>query len=515
MREEEEKRNSVTRYQDLCLIFRRRKTGDVLLSTGGKWDNYENKFLRGGTSTAKRAKIIDLEESQVEFSKWYSTWLDAFIADEPRDTRLVLTAGERRGGKTTIGLLSAIALAVGRPNSIVWVVSSTYQERDEIESAILRFVPSNWYIYRGAPKYRFIFSNGSVVRNVSADDPETLKQGRVDLVFVNEAQKMQAGVLTNSLPGIIDCGGLTILAANPPRRAIGEWVRDLKEAIDAKRVNSAKFFGFSAKLNEQIDQQAREDVGSILRVIDPKVAAADDEGLWLPVGDVAYSHFAVNKHVIPPPYIGDTTKDFLRSKMGRPYEYVNGADFQSTPHMAGVSVKIYKSPDGRNIYHVVGEVLRDGTEDDFLDTVDESGIWTPENTLWVGDASGTWQDGAHKSGRVSFDIFKSRRWHILPPQRAKTENRRPKNPAVEDRINLVNKLLAQDRLYIAPQAQNLALSIKKCPVKFGKPYGRHSHITDALGYVLYYLEPAPKPEKSELTTSVWSVANARRGSGYI
>jgi hypothetical protein len=120
---------------------------------------------------------------------------------------------------------------------------------------------------------------------------------------------------------------------------------------------------------------------------------------------------------------------------------------------------------------------------------------TPENTLWIGDASGTWQDGRHSlRGRVSFDVFKQRRWRIEAPQKKRTNHGdHPRNPAREDRIALVNNLLAQGRLYIdGDTCPDLLLALKKCELKNGKPVGKYAHSTDALGYALWWLEPRPK-----------------------
>ena len=490
--DEENKRAVATRYQDLALVFRRKQTGDIILSCGGRWDNLKKCFVPGGIEAANHCKIIDLQESQLEFATWFATWLTAFIEHDPRDTRLVLTAGERRGGKTTIGLLSTIATCIGRPNTIAWVVSSTFQERDEIENAIRRFIPGSYWVYKGAPRYRFIFPNGSVLRCLSADDPETLKQGQVDIVMANEAQKMPVAMLTNAIPGIIDRGGLMLLAANPPRKEVGVWVLDLKEAIDSKRLAATRYFGFDAKLNDSIDQQAKADVGSILRVVDERAAQADDEGLWLRPGDVAYPKFVTSEHVRPMPQMGDITQEFIKSKLGRPRDYLFGCDWQFTPHNAAVAIKVFRGPQGQPIFFAVKEFLITGSEDDLLDAVDSTGVFVPENSVWIGDASGTWQDGQHRSGRDSFTVYRSRRWEIHPPRKALNADRKPSNPPILDRLNLMNNLLQDGRLFIDPvHCPKLALAMKKCSLKHDKPSGFFAHICDAFSYAIYWATPRP------------------------
>jgi hypothetical protein len=507
LRDADERRKPTRRYDDLCLILRNRE-GKILLSQGGRWDNVEHCYLDG---PAPQACIVEVKDSQVPYVTWLARWLTAFKDNTPRSTRVVLTAGKRRGGKTTSGVFTMLAMALAVPGSIIWAVSPSYEKRDELDLALKQFFPKAWYTYKGSPRFRYIFHNGSVIRHLSGDDPDILKQGKVDLVMLNEAQLMDSRALTNALPGTIDRGGLTLMAANPATRAIGVWVNELKEAIDTNKVHGVKFFDFDPAKNDAVDQSARSDIGDILRVVDPKVAAADDEGLWLAVGDVAY-RFQTAAHVKAKPEIGDITREYTKQKFGRSYDYLAGADFQGVPHHAAVIYKIFRGLDGKPIYWAVDEVLKEGTEEDLLDAVDEKGLYSPDNTVWVGDASGTWQDGAHKRGRASFDCFKARRWHIHPPRKAKNEMRNPSNPPVEDRLNVVNNLLAQHRLMIDPVgAPRLAIAFKKCELRNHKPRGKYAHVTDAAGYAIFAVEP--KPLDGGGGSKAWSV-RINRGNGF-
>jgi hypothetical protein len=126
-----------------------------------------------------------------------------------------------------------------------------------------------------------------------------------------------------------------------------------------------------------------------------------------------------------------------------------------------------------------------------LDRVDDSGIYTPETVVCVLDASSWWQDGGHTRGRSSSDIFKSRRWRVHPPQSKRSEKGSfARNPAVEDRLALLNNLLADGRLLVDPaRCPQLALALKKCELKFGKPRGQYAHQVDSLSYGLFWIEP--------------------------
>lgn len=521
LQDELEQEEGASRFLDLCLILRRAKTKETLLWAGGQWDR---RNLRFTDVDPEQAKVVDLEESQVEFTRWYAGWLRDFREGFKRDTSLAAAGGDRRGGKTFDLLMCTLATAidvpiVGERSALVgWVVSVNYQERDEVDRQVREWIPREWYSYRKAPEFRYTFAHGSSIRNVSADDPETLKRGRVDVVFFNEAQKMPIAALSNGIYGTVDKGGIALLAANPPRRQVGEWVLSLKEAIEEKRLPGAKFFGFSSKNNTQIEREARGRVGDILRIIDPRAAVADDEGAWLPVGDRAYPKW--NKLLLrPDPGTGDITPDYLKRRIGKAFASAAGADFQGFPHHVAVAVKVYPGADGKNVYQFVDEFFGEH-EDDLIDTIEER---HDHSTLMViGDASGAWQDGKHKfNGRVSYDFFKARRFVIEPPQKKKRDkSEHSKNPPIEDRLSLVFRLMEAGRLFVDPQwCPRLAEAFKDCELNSingrKKPTGRHAHITDAAGYVLYWLEPKPAPKYEPRGPDAFSIPFVRRGSDVI
>lgn len=494
----------------------------MILAAGGRWDLIDRRFI---DQEPESCKVIDLEESQIEFTSWFATWLRDYREGFERDTSLVLAGGERRGGKTFDLQVCTIATGIDVPDTIGWLICEGFREREEIHQLIVNNLPDHWYRERRAPDYRYDFRHGSTLRVQSSTDPNVLKQGRADVVFLNEGQKMRPSALVNALGGTIDRGGIGLVAANPPQSARGEWVLELKEAIDEGRVAGARFFGFSAELNTRVDQAARGRFRSIVSTIDPHAAAADAEGAWNPIGDIAYPNFKRREHVRALPEIGNITERFIYGKSGyKGRFFLNGADFQIWPFNAGISLGVFGGrEDGKPIFYVVAEMLREGSESEFLDTVEETGVWVPENTLWIGDASGTWQDGAHQRGRTSFDVFRERRWLILPPQKKKTnKGEHPSNPSRADRLSLVNNLLAQNRLFIAGMRQpdgtmlarcpELEQALKKCQLKDGRPVGKYAHITDALGYTLWWAEPRPRAKVEGI--GILGVKISRRGSDF-
>jgi len=484
------------RYIDLCLVLRRQKTKETLLWAGGRWDQIDRRFT---AQEPESGQIIDLVESQVPFTRWFDGWLHDYREGLRREISLVLNEGGRRGGKSFGSLACQVAALVDVPSSggsstIGWTISESFKKRDELEQWIAERIPKQWYQHWRAPEFRYEFVHGSILRNLSAQDPEDMRQGRADLLLYNEPQQMQATAVVNGMFGTADRGGLTILAANPPRLQRGEWANTLRDAILNGDVEGAKCFTFYAKDNPAVDQPARARVGKIAAIIDPRSVQADDEGLWAPVGDRAYPKWS-KKLVEKVPTVGvrDITAEVLKRLTFVPYDFLGGADFQGRPHQAGGVLRVFEGIDGPIIW-LVDEIIVEGTELHLSDHAYERG-YTPETLLWVPDASGSFQDAKHSGQTTSFDILRSQRWNVQAPTEIKRPDRskHPKNPDVDQRLGVMFRLMEQRRFRIDPSCKWAIESFRECPLganRFGKrrPFGKHAHITDAVGYPCYFLE---------------------------
>ena len=476
---------------------------------GGRWDLLNEDWSKQEPETAQ---IVDLHEGQVEFTRWFAGWLRDFREGFKRDVRLALAGGERRGGKTFDLLCCTMAALVDVPRqgdmpSLGWLVSTATSERDELDRTVAQILPKSWYRYVEYPKHKYTFAHGAEAVNVSADDPDTLKRGTVDLLFINEAQKMPTAVLTNGIGGTADHGGLAILAANPPRKSKGEWVYDLKDGIESKQLRNAVYFGFDAKLTQFIDPDAKRDHGGIMRFLDPAAAEADDEGIWRKPGDLCYEGFKRARNVAPAPDLGDITLEFTKRRCHKAYRYIGAYDPNARPHHAGTFWKVYGTI-ADPILWCVDELLVENAdgEDHFLDEVDRKG-YGPEDVVWVMDASCFFQDDKHRrNGVVSHDYFRRAHYQCFPPQPAakKSTTGRARNPDVEDTVSLVNKLLAAPRMMVDPAASYLAESLLKCPgyqKKRGrapKPATKYTHITDTARYLAWWALPRPERKRPDV-----------------
>lgn len=485
----EEKLSDDRRYLDLCLEIRT-KAGATILRVGGRWDRLHECY----DGEAATCTVVIAKESQIPVVLEFRAWLEAFVNKQPRK-RMMLTGGSRRGGKSYIMVALVVAMAIAVPDALGWLVSPNLTKRDELERYLREIVPPEWRHYRGAPEYRFTLPNYSSVQSITGDTAEALKRGEATIIGYNEPQTCTVDIVTYGLPALIDEGGLAFFAGNPARTKRGMWFNNLRKAIIEGVINSGTFFDVSAEENDSIDQGARRDINETLYLLDEEAAKRDAAGEWIDVGDFAYPEFDGRRNVGLVPELGtDITPQLTKRRAYRAFPWFAGADFQAWPYNAGVVVKAYGDM-ARPTYYVVGEILATGLEDNFLDEVFFDGRFAPENLLWIGDASGTWQDAQHTKGRCSFDIFKQRRYMILPPQLRKSDRaEHPRNPDVDDRLNLVNNLLKTGRLVIdRARCPKLIEGLKECELgPTGKPRGYWSHITDALGYALWWAEPKPK-----------------------
>ncbi len=517
------------RYVDIALALLSDKTGETLLYAGGKWDHLRRRF---DEQEAEKVIIIRLEESQIAFTKWFASYLRDYREGYPRDVSLALVAGDRRGGKTFDTLFCQVAALIDVPNNAAgmptkgWVISRTYKERDELSQLLTGFLPSSLYKEMKAPEYRYTFPHGSYLRNLSADDPNSLKQGGVDILLYNEPQKMSPKAIKNGLYGTSDNGGLTVLAANPPDGPEGDWLRDLKDAIDEDPEIQpiTRFFNFSSKQNTKIDQPARKRVAKIAAKIDPDMADGDADGTWRRWGDLACPSwngrtFDKGGLVGYPPEIGlvDMTSVATRREFGRAFEYVIGADFQRKPQAAAI-LRVLQVPDCKDpVYWFVGACGTIGTEVEL--STDLLGFphsyaqraGETRSAMIIGDCSGSWQGSERIKGRTSFALLEQEGWFVQPAEIIKgTHSERPRNPEVGQRLGLMQRLMEARRIRVSPECEWLINAFTKCQLRKTEtgtrvPKGQLAHVLDAACYAVYRLEPRPgqhraPPPKSSLKT---------------
>lgn len=487
-------RDGGERFIELRSDLVRKKTGEVLWTSGGLWDRRLKRF----TGAAERSKILRLEESQVEAARWFVKWFKAhergthlYTADgEP--IVVVLLHGGRRGGKSNLAMKATQSFLTHFPASICWTVIPKFTDRQEILKDFEEQLPPEWYRYVGEPNYAWTFEHNSKHQLRSSwGDTEALKQGRADFIHVSEAQKHPDDVLSMVAPAIADRGGLVVLTANPPRTEKGEWVSDLLEKIKTKKIGAVSF-ELDPGLNSHVDHDTLRAMKGILSEDDYN---REILGKFVPRRDVVMYGFSMTTNVAPAGNVplgrGATleveniTREVTRRHLGQEFDRVHGLDFQATPHMAATTIQFYRDPDdpkGFLLWYVDEAIVEQGTEDELVDALEHLG-YSGEDAL-VPDASGDWQDAERTKGRASLDAFRKRGWRkiYLPDSKSR------RNPPVTERLSIANAMFrganGKIRAYVDPKCRHLIRALRLWPTVHGFPSktSDYSHICDAATY---------------------------------
>lgn len=487
---------------------------EEVLRVGGVWDNLGRDWRRDESGARLRAPhpvVVDLQESQLDAARWFAGRLAAFRERRRHDHCVGLLLDDRRGGKSFVCTLFILCAAVdvpmvnGTPCEL-WIVCQSHPARDEIDEIIRGILPSSWAKYRELPKRVWTFVSGAKVHMKTTDDPESLRVGRVDWGFFNEAALMPESAYDITLRGTQDRGGCVLLASNRPRRSKGRWVIRLWEGAekDARDglVPAVKLLRVPPSLNTAIDHEAKAGIArAILYAKDVDDESQLDEGLILEAGQKLLAPpWEDAQHIRPLPTVGvmDVTADVTRRLYGRSFPFLAGADFQA---QCAAAVFRLLAPSGRPdefaMWCVAAIFLTDrdnGDEDDLADALIAGGF-TGDKVLLIGDSSGRWQSGRHDLGLVSFNCLKRRGFEITGPTRKKTETAQyPKNPDVEASLMRLRKWIAGGRFYVStnPEAGKMALAAKRCDAyldRYGnlRPRGRWAHLVDCARYPQWWL----------------------------
>jgi hypothetical protein len=508
----------------------RKETDEELIRVGGRWDRRERRWI----DEADRYAIVRVPRGgeQEIAARWLAEWFyragqgprGAHWDDFERVWTMMLVGG-RRGGKSYLATAGCCMFAVMVPGSLVWAVSPTQDETDELEQAFRAILPTDWYTYRGGgagKPLQFRFAHGSRLLCLSGHKPRSLKRGRVDLALYNEGQNMYRAGWTQLRGAVADTGGLVLIAANPPDAEIGRWIEDLHEKAVKKTIKAATF-KLTAATNPFVEMQALSDMAD---EVDDLTYRREVLGEFVPIGDTVMHSWSDTFNVIDEVPAGwiDVTADEAKRELGRPAEYVVGMDFQQTPHMPADVYKLFRNPDGgfpdEVVPVILDEVVReDASEDDLIDGLEKLPRWQRDGRVdgdcyrgkegaycaVVMDASAWWQDGAHTKGKTSDRKLRDRGWvWLFKPQRDSD-----RNPDILERVKATNARLKaadvrdQDGKVIRPGRRRMFV-LRHCALTIralrswenrgGVPYrkSQYAHICDAVSYPIYRFFGVPK-----------------------
>jgi hypothetical protein len=506
---------------------------EVLAEVGGIWDRRTKEFL---ARRPLRWLTVRLHRGQERAARWLAEWLTRYAraasgagAAAWAGVRRIWTAlliGGRRSGKSYLSVATLAVFAAFCPRAIVWAVSPTRETGEELDRALQDAMPLSWYKRREGTTgtvTTYTLGNGAKIFLRSGAKAPALKQGRVDLVLLNEAQLFERRSFTQVRGAIADRAGLVLLTANPPEDAKGRWVEELFEGAESEEVDAIAF-ELDPRNNPFVEDEVLE---SMRKEVDSRTFEREVLGKFTPIGDVVFYAWSDRESWRDPPTdLVDITAEVTRRELGRAAGYVVGMDFQKSPHMVAVVLKVFRDPKrpSEELVWVVDEVLAEEADEyHLIDSLEGLGRWTPAGRLaddgyrgWVdpgddkaspvhcavvADASGWFQDGAHTKGRTSDQALRARKWTSLyKPQRDSD-----RNPDLVERCKVGNaRMKAADgvrRLFVARHCKRTAESLRRWEIKNGVPYRKSdfAHLCDAVTYPLYRIWGRPKASRRPVT----------------
>ena len=521
----------------------RKGSDELLLQVGGCWDRKRGRWLAKGEkrppSKRKPQKLVmRFHRGQEDAVRWFAEWLRRFAANDWDGVERVWSAmliGGRRSGKTHVLCAIMVVFAVMVPGCVLWAISPTLDTGDELDQAFREQLPKGWYKRKQAKTGRsttYVIANGdrkgrraSRILLKSGVNPDRLKAGRVDIAFLNEAQEISRKAYIKLRAPIADKGGIVVLAANPPDKPIGRWVKKMFFAIRAKKIDAIAW-QLNPNKNPFINLDA---LTSMRKELDPEEYDSDVLGHFVAIGDAVFKNWSDEENVkYPSADLIDITAKVLRRALGHAAGYVVGQDFQKTPAMVGIVHKVFLCPKtGEEFLWVVDEAIAEDTDENGLvDKLESMPVWRPGDGApeartheecyrgWVEDAdpkdeprhcagvidaSGFFQDGAHNKGKTSDAALKARRWtHLFKPLKDSD-----KNPEIIERMKAGRRLiLAADgkrRLFVAPHCTQTIEALQSYENdRNGVPNRRSewAHIVDGVTYVGYRIYGRPVVQRT-------------------
>lgn len=475
-----------------------------VLQVGGRWDRLAKRYV----GDAERSMVLGLHLGQEPAARWLARWFEAkargeiLREDDGRAIFSLLLHGGRRAGKTDLACKAALAYAVMRPRSFVWLVSENIPKTEELLEAVRAWMPRSWYTELGAPHYTLTLANGSVIWLRSAHKPMSLKRGRCDFGVLNEGQNMAELAYTIVRAATADNGGLTIPACNPPDMAIGFWVEKFFEEARAGKRN-AREFHLDAELNPHVNL---ESLASMRHETDERTYRREILGEFLPRTDVVFYGWnnGPDGNVRPSPDLpnADITRYITRKHLGVEFDSVLGLDFQRIPYPCAVELRFFVDPDdpkgadGMPLVWAMDYTVAEGGDEADLSAALYAKGYDPRRTCLIPDASGSFQQierdpKKQKRPGGSFSILRGLGWlHIYKP-----DEKMEKNPNIVPRCRATNAMMRtadkKRRLFSRPENIELNEAILRWENRRGVPYRRsdYAHLCDALSYPIWRFFP--------------------------
>lgn len=387
----------------------------------------------------------------------------------------VVVAG-RRWGKTKLSSTEIIVASAEKSDQLIWYIAPTYQmARDLMWTGLNRVIPPQWIKKTNETRMDKEFINGSRIVLKGADKPDTLRGVGLNLVVLNEAQYMKKETWQEVIqPTLATTRGRAIFIDTPKSF---NWLYDLyqlgqrPEHITDSRGkvidNEWKSWQFPTSSSPFVP---RSEIEARRHDMDPKSFAQEFEASFVNMSGRVYYAFDRVKHV-------------GKYKFNPTLPIYIGMDFNIDPMS---SIILQEQPDGE-IWGVDEAILFGSNVQETADELSRRYYRYLNRISIYPDPAGNNRN--HDRGETSLDILREAGFKNIYFKR--------KHPAVQDRVNSVNRLLftanGEIRLRVDANCSGIINSLEQTTYKEGsrevdKAKGVE-HAADALGYYVDFRHP--------------------------
>jgi hypothetical protein len=206
----------------------------------------------------------------------------------------------RRFGKSALMCYMAIRWALTRPKSHVYIVGPYLTTEREIilASGLLQdMIPRKYFVDYNKTEGRMNFTNGSFIRVMGADQPDSLRGLEIDLLLIDEIKDIKPDVIGIVTPTLMDNNAPMVMAGTPP---------DVPEHPFWERVETAqrhpkwRYYHGTSYDNPHISREAlEEEREAYLARGDEDVFAREFLAQYVPGGKRAVFPMLTTEHVVP------------------------------------------------------------------------------------------------------------------------------------------------------------------------------------------------------------------------
>lgn len=382
----------------------------------------------------------------------------------------VVVAG-RRFGKTHLCRALMIREAARRPKQRIWYIAPSFRMAKQIMwRDLVSVVPKSWLARKpNETELTLFLRNGTEISCKGADNPDSLRGVGLDFVVLDEYQDMRTEVWEECIrPTLASTNGRAVFIGTPKSFNLlyDAYIKGQDESL--AMWESWQFPTITSPFipAHEIEQAKRD--------MDPRTFRQEFEASFESVSGRVYYPFDRRTHV----------RSEIKFNPKLPIWV--GMDFNIDP----MSMVIMQPQHDGNIW-VVDEIVQ------FSSNVDEAAselarrYWRHMDQITIyPDPAGNARQ--HARGESSLDILRDHGFKKIKFRR--------KHPAIDDRVNAVNRKLMSAEgnigLFVAPHCNQTIISFEQTMYKEGsRDINKEmsvEHVTDAAGYCLEMEFPVRK-----------------------